>query len=275
MSALLANLASVVTSASPAIDQSGAQHVWEEGSPRWLYALDDWGPWLLGAIALVLLVRAMLQDGRYRAMKVLDEPAREAVRQAIVAAESKTVGEIVPVVLERSDRHPEADWLSALVILLLGSALLEGKLPWHAPHWLLLCQIGLGALGFALARLLPAWKRMFVSERRATDMALEQARQEFFAQGLHGTQACTGVLLFVSLLERRVIVLGDAGIDAKVGEEHWRKTKDAVLEGIRRGHLRDGLIEGVRTCGAELETHFPWASGDRNEIPDRLVVRPE
>src|SRR5439155_902308 len=79
----------------------------------------------------------------------------------------------------------EAEWLSALVAVLLGSALLEGQLPWHAPHWLLLCQLVLGALGFALARLLPGWKRLFVPEARATEMAPQQARQGFFGLGLH------------------------------------------------------------------------------------------
>ena len=275
MSALLPIFAALASVTAGAIDQTGAQHTWHEDAPRWLYVIDDWGPWLLGAIALAMLLRALLHQRRYRAVHVLDESAREAVRQAIVAAESKTVGEIVPVVLERSDRHPEAEWLSALVAVLLGSALLEGQLPWHAPHWLLLCQLGLGALGFALARLLPGWKRLFVSEARATEMALEQARQEFFELGLHETHERTGVLLLVSLFERRVIVLGDAGIHAKVGDEHWRKTKDVVLDGVRRGQLREGLIAGVRACGAELEMHFPWAAGDRNEVPDRVVVRRE
>jgi uncharacterized membrane protein len=68
-------------------------------------------------------------------------------------------------------------------------------------------------------------------------------------------------------------VLGDEGIAAKVSPEHWETTKDAVLDGIRRGSLRDGLVEGIRRCEAVLAQHHPWTAGDRNEIPDRLVVR--
>lgn len=253
----------------------GAHAQWEAGAPRWLYLLDDFGPWLLGAIALVLLVRALLHHKRYRAVAVLDDKAQSAVHAALIAAEAHTIGEIVPVVVERSDRHPGADWLSALTLLLLGSALLEGVLPWHAPHWLILCQLGLGAVGFALSRALPAWKRMFVSESRATEMAAEQATQEFFRLGLHETQARTGVLIFASLLERRVIVLGDLGIHSRVGDEHWELTKDAVLLGARGGEMEKGLVEGIRRCGAVLEQHFPWTLGDRNEVPDRVVVRRE
>jgi putative membrane protein len=254
---------------------AGAHAQWEPGAPAWAYALDDFGPWVLGAIFVVLLVRALMQQRRYRAVAVFDTAAQSAVHDALLMAESHTVGEIVPVVLERSDRHPSAEWLSALVTLLVGTALLQGLLPWHAPHLLILCQLGLGAFGFVLARALPAWKRLFISERRATEMALEQATQEFFRLGLHQTTARTGVLLFVSLLERRVVVLGDIGIHAKVEDGHWERTQTAVLEGVRRGKIEAGLIGGIRATGAQLAEHFPWVHGDRNEIPDRVVVRRE
>ena len=82
-------------------------------------------------------------------------------------------------------------------------------------------------------------------------------------------------MILVSLLERRVVVLGDEGIDAKVGAEHWKDVDQAILDGIRRGSLRDGLIEGIRRSGAVLAEHFPWRAGDRNELPDRLIVRKE
>ncbi len=103
----------------------------------------------------------------------------------------------------------------------------------------------------------------------------EEALQEFYSQGLHRTEAATGVLLFVSLLERRAVVLGDTGIDAKVGAEHWTHTTEAVLNGLRAGSLRRGLEDGLRSCADVLAEHFPWVEGDRNELPDHVEVRRE
>ena len=77
----------------------------------------------------------------------------------------------------------------------------------------------------------------------------------------------------VSLLERRVVILADDGIDATVDAEFWADTDDAILDGIRRGSLRDGLIAGIRRAGDLLSARFPWRQGDRNEITDRLIVR--
>ena len=105
--------------------------------------------------------------------------------------------------------------IAAIVFVVLGSLLLAAWLPWDRPSYLLGCQAAFGALGYALARVLPDFRRAFVREERATEMAQEQALQEFFRYGLHETEAKTGVLILVSLFERRVIVLAQRVIDLR------------------------------------------------------------
>jgi putative membrane protein len=243
--------------------------------PAWYGALAVWGPVAAALLLLVLLARAILHRPRYRALAVLGEAERERVHAALREAERRTAGEIVPIVLERSDRHPGADWLAAMTFLLVGSALLAPHLSWDSPPLVLLAQLGLGAAGFLAARALPGFKRLFVSETRATEMAEEQAQQEFFANALHRTEGSSGILLFVSLLERRSIVLADEGIASRVAPETWAEADRSVLEGIRRGSLCDGLVAAIAACGAVLAEHAPWREGDRNELPDRLIVRRE
>ncbi len=257
---------------------NASQREWEAAGHAqaidWLGLLGRIGALLLLATYAALLLRAFLRRHRYRAMEMLSDADLTAIHAELAAAEKKTVGEIVPIVLERSDRHPGASWLAALAFLLLGSAVLAPIL-WEKPLFLLAAQLACGVLGFATATWLPDFKRLFVTEARATEMAEEQAFQEFYRLGLHETVARTGVLLFVSLLERRAIVLGDKGIDEKVGEDHWKATDEAILKGVAAGSLRDGLIGGIRSAGAVLAEHFPWKEGDRNEVPDRLIVRKE
>ncbi len=263
----------VMHSMNALLRQAGSHSTWEQSANPILYTAAEIGPKVLAALALFVVVKALMRGNRYRTNAVLTVDAQSRIHEALIAAEKRTVGEIVPVVLERSDSHPGARWLAALCTMLIGSALLEPYMPWHLPHWLLAWQIGLGAVGFAAATWMPDLARLFVLESRASEVAAEQAFQEFYRLGLHKTSASTGVLIFVSLFERRVIVLGDDGIDAKVGEEHWNATRDAILSGIQRGSLADGLVDGIRRSGDELAKHFPWESGDRNEVPDRMVVR--
>lgn len=236
--------------------------------------------WFTNAALTVLLagyaalfVRAFLRRRWYRARGVLSDSDLAALKEAVAVAERRTIGEILPVIVERSDPHPGATWLAACMTLLVGTTALLPRLPWDHPELLLLTQLALGALGFGCARLLPGFKRFFVRESRASEVAEEQAFQEFHRHGLFRTEARTGVLLFVSLFEQRAIVLADEGIHARVGPEQWQSTNQTVLAGIRAGSLRDGLLAGIRSVGEVLTREFPYTDGDRNEVPDRVIVR--
>jgi putative membrane protein len=253
--------------------QSDWSAVGEQASAGTLYLIGVVVPLFFLLLLLLFVLRALARQGRYRVVRAFGEPDRQAVRASLAEAERRTVGEILPVVVERSDPHPGADWLAALSFVLVGSSAFLAWMPWQHPWEVLLAQVLLGALGFGLARLLPDFKRLFIFEKRASEVAEEQAFQEFYANGLHKTEAATGVLIFVSLLERRVVVLADEGIDSRVDAAFWEGTDDRILSGIRRGSLREGLVAGIRQVGERLAETFPWTEGDRNEIPDRVIIR--
>lgn len=256
----------IVAQASEWVAAHPDENDWAEQATRWV-------PWLAAFAVLALVLRALTQAQRYRAVGVLTEADIEALHEEVRQAERRTVGEIVPVVVERSDDHPHAGLAAALLFALGGAALLAAHLPWHAPEQVLLAQFGLALAGWTLCRCVPGFARLFVGEARATHVAAEQALQEFAQLDLRSTAAESGVLIFVSLFERRVVVLGDRGVDARVGSEHWKAIDAAVRAGVRRGSLRTGLIDGIRLAGLVLAEHFPSADGERNELPDRVVVR--
>jgi putative membrane protein len=268
------------------LQEAGRESVQEAASETWqaaghsepsdrIFNMGHWGSLLLFALLVFFLVRAVRRQARYQAADVLSADDLEQLRLEIVAAEKRTVGEILPVVVERSDAHPQALWLAGLTGMVLGTAALASDLPFESPFVVLLAQISMGAVGYGLAFFLPDFARLFVREARATEMAQEQASQEFYRYNLHRTEAQTGVLIFVSLFERRVIVMADEGINAKVVEDQWQATDRAILKHAAKGQLRTGLVAGIQSAAEVLEEHFPWTEGDRNEIPDRIIVRKE
>lgn len=252
----------------------GAHVDWHGEVPAWTAAVEDWGPWIAGVLLLGLLVRALAHARRYRVEHAFDAAAQLRVHDALVSAEAATVGEIVPVVVGRCERHAAAEWISAVTTAIGGTVLLQSWIPWEFPHVVLGIQLALGLLGFVLARHVAPWKRMFVSERALEEAALARARLEFARLRLHETTARTGVLLFVALFEHRVVVLADVGIHSLVGNEApWDDVTRAILSSTRRGRIDEGLVEGIRRVGPHLERHAPWTAGERNELPDRVVVR--
>lgn len=225
-----------------------------------------------GLLLLGLVLRALFVHHRLRTQDALGANERAELARAIAAAERRTSGELAVVVLGRSDSHPEAKLLAGLATLVLGSAALA-PVTYAEPLLFAAAQCALFALGWLLARWLPGFEQLFVGEARASEMAEEQALQEFARLGLERTRGRTGCLLFVSLLERRAIVLGDEGIHAKVGAEQWLASTQLVLDGIRRESLRAGLSAGIASLGELLAAHVPPQTDERNELPDHLVVR--
>lgn len=252
--------------------QAGAHGSWETAP------LETWRV-IVGAavvlLALYWIVHALLGFSRYRALAVLGDAERERVRAAVAAAEKQTSGELVVVVLERSDPHVLARVIAGACFSLLfgmGASLVFDSVP---PLFILGVLAAGAVAGFALAHILPALARGFTSESQATRAASERALVEFETQNLHETAERTGVLVFISLFERRALVIGDRGIHEKVGDAQWAKARDLLLAAAAKGSLCDGLVAAVAECGRVLAQHFPARADDVNELPDRLIVRRE
>ncbi len=226
----------------------------------------------VGLLALILI--ALRRNSRYKAVGVVSEGELAGIKEEIAKAEQQTTGEVMVVLLERSDRHPAAHWLAAISMLFVGSLVLGAWLPWHQPGLLLLVQLGLAAVGFALTKGLPDLHSRFISQARAQEMVDEQAIQEFHRLELRETKGRTGILLMVSLLEHRVVVLADEGINCKVDGNTWSQVQQGILGHIRGGHMGQGLLEGVRTSGAILAEHFP-GDGGSEDLPNVVDVRHE
>lgn len=249
--------------------QEGWQSQYQPGLAWWPSLLA--GLLLLGPVLLVL--RAWWLRDEYDVEALLKEEQQQDVHRALTAAEKRTVGEIVPVLLGRSDRFPAADLWAGILFALCGYfAAWASPLAQGALSFLLITLIA-GIFGWFCSRKLPALRRLFVAPWRLQEMAEEQAFQEFYRHDLHRTEAATGVLLFVSLFERRVVVLGDEGIDEVMEEGAWDQVHQSLLQAIREDRLPEGLVAAVEQIGETLAESFPWKEGDRNEVPDRLIVR--
>ena len=95
------------------------------------------------------------------------------------------------------------------------------------------------------------------------------AEKAFERLGMTATKDRNGVLFFVVPARRKFVVLGDSGIDEKVGQEFWHHIVGTVSERFRRGDFTGGLVAGIEAVGEDLAKHFPYdAASDTNELPD-------
>ena len=81
------------------------------------------------------------------------------------------------------------------------------------------------------------------------------------------------MLIFVSVFERRVWILADRGINAKVAQGHWDGPVRAIVEGIRQRRQGEAICQAVAAVGDVLAAHFPIKPDDRDELRN-LIVEP-
>ena len=204
--------------------------------------------------------------------RFFDDEARARIEAAVREAEARSTGQIVPVVVERSDGYPEARFRGALIGAALATmVVLVLRLPLTLAE-LALLQLGAGLAG-ALLALWDPLERVLAGRAEIALATHDRALRAFHEHGLHRTAAGTGVLVFASLFERRAVVMGDHGIHARMGEEAWRRAVDALTAGMRREDPAGGFCEAIALCGGALAEHFPRpasAPAQENELPDAL-----
>jgi putative membrane protein len=211
------------------------------------------------------------------AQQFLSEQDREKIIQTVKEVEQQTAGEILPMVVSQSYTYPMADVIGgtvlALPIALILTYLIGGWL-WigHQNMWLFL---GLLTVCFILFHQLckrTLWlKRFFISQREVDEEVEVAATTSFFREGLYKTRDATGILIFISVFEHRVWVLGDEGINKKVSENQWDKIVHIITDGIKQKNQAEAICLAVAEVGQILKQHFPIKPDDRNELKNLII----
>lgn len=196
----------------------------------------------------------------------------ENLKAVINDVESKTIGEVVVMVVDQSDPYIEAEILGGV---LLGSllSLALSVLFFHSSLW---SYVPLSFLLFFPCRLLfkrtEVLKKWLVGTGRKEEAVRLRAEKAFFEKGLYKTKKNTGVLFFLSLFERKIWVLADKGIYEKMDQKSLNGYADEVSKGVREGRACETLSHAIGEIGVLLSKHFPITPGDTNELPDCLIT---
>jgi putative membrane protein len=199
----------------------------------------------------------------------ISEEDRTAITAAIRAAEQKTSGQIVCVLMRSASEYFYVPVLWAAFLALLSPWVLIVLTDWSVQR-IFLIQI----LVFAFAFVVLSWPPLRIAlvppaVRRAR--AHRAAVEQFFARGLTRTQGRTGLLIFVSFAERYARIIADEGISSKVSNRDWQRAVDTLTAHLRDGRHAQGFIAAIEQCGAVLAEHAP-PTGAGNELPDRIYV---
>jgi uncharacterized membrane protein len=107
-------------------------------------------------------------------------------------------------------------------------------------------------------------------ENHCREEVLDRAAFWFEKLEMHKTELRNGVLFYLAIDDHKFAILGDAGINMKVPADFWNETKDIVISRFKEGAFTDGLSAGIIKAGEQLKTHFPYKTGDLNELSNDI-----
>ena len=220
---------------------------------------------------------------------VLTDADRDAISAAVASAEEQSAGEIVTIMADTSDTyHDVALWWSAFVAMLALAAVglfwpfysglidrITGawQSEWH-PAQVMGLALFVAVVKFIGMYLILLWRPLRLAlvpaplkHRRVRTRAVTS----FKIGAERRTHGRTGVLIYLSLAERRAEIVADEAIAGQVQPEVWGAAMASLIGEIRAGHAGHGLVLAIEAVGAVLAQHFPRAENDTNELPDRLI----
>jgi putative membrane protein len=197
---------------------------------------------------------------------------KERIRQTTKEVECCTIGEVVVMVVDRSDDYPDAAAVGGIMASSLVSLLIDA-LAFHGSVWFFVPMAFV--LFFPFRMIIGKFPHLVISlvgGRRRHHAVRLRALRAFYEKGLHRTRQQTGVLFFISLLEHKVWVLADKGIHEKIGQETLNTFAAKVSRGVAEGRACDKLCEAIKEAGLLLAEHFPIKPGDIDELPNGLIT---
>jgi putative membrane protein len=202
---------------------------------------------------------------------ILTTDERDKIAALVAEIERHTASELVTVVYSKSAPYTafRIGWAAGIALGLVGLAsLLSSRLTALELIGVqsLLAIIVYWSLGFSLLLrlIVPRWAKQ--------QAVHDKVRQLFLELGVTETRDRSGVLIYLSELERRVEILGDRGIHEQLGTDAWNQLVLELTAAIRGGNAYSGLTRIVERLGAELSAKFPIRPDDVNELPNTVVT---
>jgi uncharacterized membrane protein len=112
--------------------------------------------------------------------------------------------------------------------------------------------------------------RVFVTEQPVADVVTEAGKQ-FVRLGMTNTKQRNGVLIYFAPVSQKFAVMGDEGVHQRCGAEFWQHITAEMTPLLKAARYTEAIVLAVKEVGETLAREFPWESGDRNELPNKIA----
>jgi uncharacterized membrane protein len=87
---------------------------------------------------------------------------------------------------------------------------------------------------------------------------------------MYKTKEANGVLIYVAVKSKLFAICGDKGINDAVPTDFWETTKNVISGHFKNSNFKQGLVDGIRKAGEQLQKYFPYTEDDKNELSNEI-----
>ena len=217
---------------------------------------------------------------------ILNEEDVKNIGKAVKKAEKNTSGEIATAFINESDDYAKYELFFALIIgfiyfaiLLMFSGKVEDAIQnlfWSYTSNYLIMFYGFStfiviSIFYFIANISQI-DRLIVPKKVMEEKVKNRATRYFVESGVYETRDRTGILIFISVLERRIELIADSGINEKIAQSKWNDIVTHIINGVKDKKLSNNLIEAIDECGKLLSKYFPIKEDDENELVNEINI---
>ena len=196
-----------------------------------------------------------------------NQSACDSLAACVKEIEKETDVEIVIVVRARSGNYRHADYLWG-AILSYACLLFLLFSPFNFRNYWVAFDVALFfGIGAYVSSRSDALRRLLTTKKYRAESARAGASAMFYEAGIANTNAEMGLLLYLSLLERRLELIADRGVLKGVPPLEWNERVFDLRPAGRRPQV-DTLLLNLRALGALLPAHLPPTGENPNELSD-------
>jgi putative membrane protein len=202
------------------------------------------------------------------AARFLDDEARAAFKRAVEAVENASAVEVVVAVRRASSRYLHANAVVAIAVAFAALAFTlyaEHAFPLVA---ILVDPFVLGGLAGAAVQAVPAVKRALTPAAERHRAVRRAARATFVERGVHATTGRSGLLVYISWLEREVALVADLGLARALADDTLADAERALSAAVARGGA--GVARELEALAPRMARAMAHSPDDVNELPDAV-----
>ncbi len=220
-----------------------------------------------------------------KASKLFNDEQKERINQAVQQAELKTSVEIVPALATASGRYDRPEdivglWVGVIAMLVTWFFLPTpqaadswgGWPSWANPLLMIVAMVVGFIVGVVIAMNVGWLRKLFTPRKEMTDEVAARAVEVFATSGVYRTRDATGLLIYVSLFERKAVIEADKTVLEKIGQPVLDELCAGLIAKLRAGDPTAAFCDTIAAAAEKLAPVLPRPEDDTDELPNELMI---